>query len=90
MPSYLVETYLPRGDAGTLASRSGRARSAARELTRAGTPVSFERSIHLPEDETCFYVFVAPSRAAAALAAERGALDAVRVVEAVLVGEELS
>ena len=83
MPSYLVETYLARGQAGERDARERRARSAAAELTRERTAVRFERSIHLPEDEICFYVFDAPSRRDAALAAQRARLDPLRVVEAV-------
>jgi hypothetical protein len=88
VPSYLVETYLPRGHARDRLAREARARSAADELTRGGTLVTFERGIHLPEDEICFFVFVAPSSRAAALAAERAELDAIRVLEAIPTGEE--
>jgi hypothetical protein len=83
MPSYLVETYLPRGRAGERTARTRRARSAADELTREGTRVRFEHSIHVPEDEICFFVFDAPSGAYAALAAQRADLDPFRVVEAI-------
>jgi len=83
MPSYLVETYLPRGRAGERTARTRRARSAADELTREGTRVRFERSIHVPEDEICFFVFDAPSGGHAALAAQRADLDPFRVVEAI-------
>ena len=82
MPSYLVETYLARGHAGERTAREARARSAADELSRAGTRVRFERAIHLPEDELCFFVFAAPSSRDAALAAERAELGPIRVVEA--------
>jgi len=61
MPSYLVETYLGRGDAGGRAARERRARSAAEELTRKGTRVRFDRAIHVPGDEICFFVFDASS-----------------------------
>ena len=83
MPSYLVETYLARGQAGERSAREWRARSAAEELTRERTRVRFEQSIHVPEDELCFFVFDAPSGRAAALAAHRAGLDPLRVVEAV-------
>jgi hypothetical protein len=86
VPSYLVETYLARGRAGERAERERRARAAAAELAR----VSFDRSIHVPEDETCFFVFEAPSRRLAALAAARAGLDALRVVEAVSSRKESS
>ena len=88
MPSYLVETFLPRGAAGERMARERRARSAAEELTRQGTRVRFDRTIHVPEDEICFFVFDAPSGREAALAAQRAGLDPVRVVEAVSSGEE--
>ena len=83
MPSYLVETYLPRGGAGERTARERRARSAADELTQSGTGVRFDHMIHVPEDEICFFVFDAPSGREAALVAERAALDPIRVVEAV-------
>jgi len=79
VPSYLVETYLARGHAGERAARERRARSAAEELTR----VSFDHSIHVPEDELCFFVFDAPSSEDALLAAERAELAPIRIVEAV-------
>ena len=83
MPSYLVETFLPRGVAGERTARERRARSAADALTRSGRGVRFDRTIHVPEDEICFFVFDAPSSREAALVAERAALDPIRVVEAI-------
>jgi hypothetical protein len=83
VPSYLIETYLARGQAGEVAARERRARSAAKELTQDRTRVRFEHSIHVPEDEICFFVFDAPSSREAALAAQLAGLDPVRVVEAV-------
>lgn len=83
MPSYLVETYLPRGRAGEQVSRARRARSVAQELRREGVSVRFQRSIHLPEDEICFFVFDAPSGHYAVIAAERADLEPLRVVEAI-------
>ena len=88
MPSYLVETYLARGDAGGRAKRERRARSAAAELTGQGTRIRFDRTIHLPEDEICFFVFEAPSGRDAALVAQRAELDPLRVVEAISSREE--
>jgi hypothetical protein len=88
MPSYLVETYLARGRAGELAAREQRARTAAEELTQGRTNVRFERSIYVPEDEICFFVFDAPSGREAAHAAARAALDPLRGVEALSSGQE--
>jgi hypothetical protein len=88
MPSYLIETYLARGHAGERTAREERARSAAEELTRAGTRVRFDGVIHVPEDEICFFVFGAASGQEAVLVAQLAALDPVRVVEAVTSREE--
>jgi hypothetical protein len=81
VPSYLVETYLARDQAGERAAREQRARSAVGEPTPES--VRFERSIYVPEDEICFFVFDAPSGREAALAAQRAGLEPIRVVETV-------
>jgi hypothetical protein len=83
VPSYLVEMFLPRGGGGERTARERRARSSAEELTRGGTRVRLDYTIHVPEDEICFFVFDAPSGREVALAAERARLDPIRVVEAV-------
>lgn len=88
MPSYLVETLLPRVCAGERAARERRARSAAEELTRKGTRVRFDHTIHVPEDEMCFFIFDATSSTDVALAAEVAELRPLRVVEAVSSGKE--
>jgi hypothetical protein len=90
VPSYLVETYLARGRAGERPARERRARSAAQELAKGTSRVRFERSIYVPEDEICFFVFDAPSGRDAVLAAERAELDSIRVVEVVSSRKELS
>jgi len=83
VPSYLVETFLARGAAGEREARDRRARSAAEQMAREGTRVRFERSIHVPEDEICFFTFIAPSGREAALVAQRAGLEPLRVVEAI-------
>ena len=88
MPSYLVETFLARGSAGERTARERGARSSAEELTRNGTPVRFEGSTHVPEDELCFFTFEAPSGTVAALVAQRAGLEPLRVVEAISSSEE--
>jgi hypothetical protein len=83
VPTYLVETYLARAQAGERAAHERRARSAAEELTQGTRRVRFDRAIHVPEDEICFFVFDASSGRDAALAAQRAGLDAIRIVQAV-------
>ena len=82
MPSYLVETYLARARAAERDRRERAASRAAEELTHDQSRVWFERSIYVPEDEICFFVFDAPSSRLAALVAQRAGLDPIRVVEA--------
>jgi hypothetical protein len=81
VPSYLVETYLARAREDERVGSERRARSAATALTRGSTRVRFERSIHVPADELCLYVFEATSDGAVALVAKRAGLDAIRIVE---------
>jgi hypothetical protein len=80
---YLVETFLARGAAGERLARERRACSAAEAMTREGTSVCFEGSIHVPEDEVCFFTFAAPCGRDAAVVAHRAALEPLRVVEAI-------
>lgn len=83
MPSYLVETFLAHGAAGERQAREERSRSAAEAMTREGTRVRFGGSIHVPEDEICFFTFEAPSGREAALVAQRARLEPLRVVESI-------
>ena len=61
MAGYVAEVYLSRLDAATLGDLSTRLRQASEELSRGGAPVVYVRSVFLPEDETCFHFFEAPS-----------------------------
>lgn len=81
MPEYLVELYVPRTGAQDVHTAAGRARAAAEELTREGTPVRYLRFIFLPEDETCFHLFDGPSADAVRLASERAGLSPERIVQ---------
>ena len=82
MPSYLIETYLARCTDVERAAREHRVHSAAAEAAQTGARVSFDGSIHVPEDELCFFVFVAPTAEKAAEVARRAGLEPLRVVEA--------
>ena len=57
-------------------------------MTREGTRVRFEGSIHVPEDEICFFTFAAPSGREAALVAQLAGLEPLRVVQAIPSREE--
>jgi hypothetical protein len=83
MGRYLAELYLPRGAAGDVASATARARAAAAEAEDEGMPIRCLRSIFVPEDETWFLLYEAPTAAAVKRAVERADLTCGRVVEAV-------
>ena len=87
MPSYIVETFLPRGAAGEREMRDRRARSAAKGMTREGTPIGFKGSVYVPEDEICFFTFLAATDRDATLVARRAGLEPLRVVEAIPSGK---
>lgn len=80
---FLVESYRSKVEPESLAASTERARSAAEELAREGTPVRYVRSIFLRDDEICFYLYEAASAAVAAEAASRSGLTFERVVAAV-------
>jgi hypothetical protein len=55
----------------------------AQALAREGTQVRFLRSIFVPEEETCFYLYEGPSADAVRAAATRAGLRFHRITEAV-------
>jgi hypothetical protein len=80
---FLLELYVPKEDGRAVEVGAGRARRAAEEMSREGTLVRYLRSIFVPEDETCFYLYEAASAEDVAKAARRAALPFERVAEAV-------
>ena len=80
MHRFLVETYLAGGDLRRPAACERRAQLAAEELTILGTDVRFVHWLLVPEDETAFFIFDAPSRREAALVAAHAGLEPMRVV----------
>jgi len=82
MPEFLLEVYAARTASSVVDEGARRARGAADSLSADGTRVRFVRSIFVPEDETCFYVYEADSVGAVREVARRAGLPAERVVEA--------
>lgn len=76
MPSYLLELYVP--GAGSLPAASEEARRVADTAE-----LRYVRTLFVAEDETCFHVFEAPSRAALVQAARRAGLPASRITETI-------
>jgi hypothetical protein len=83
MAEYLVERYVSRSDTEALQLGVERARRAAERLSREGTPVRLVRSIFVPEDETCFYLYEAESSDAVIEAARRAELRVDRIAQTV-------
>lgn len=84
MASFVVETYVPRLSRGELNSLKRRLRSAAEAASRNGTPIRHVRTVHVPNDETCFHFFEAPSAEAVAAAAKQVGIAFDRIAEALV------
>jgi Nickel responsive protein SCO4226-like len=64
---YLVERYLPDTGAGELRSLVERLEDASARLCADGTPIRYLDTTFMPEEESCFCRFEAPSLHAIAL-----------------------
>ena len=81
MVTFLAETYVPATASSAEVERS--AIEAAAALTAEGTPIRFLRSILVPEDETCFFVFEATSPMAVQEVTRRAGCGEARVSRAI-------
>jgi hypothetical protein len=82
MPSYLIESYLPRSRSGELTAEVSRLRRATESLTAEGVPVRHLRSTFLPKDELCLHMLEAESATSVGEASRRAAIEPARVVQA--------
>lgn len=83
VPEFAAEQYVSRTETLATKRAAGRARAAAEELSREGNAIEFVRSIFVPEDETCLYLYRADSRDVVLEGARRAGLRFERVVEAI-------
>jgi hypothetical protein len=83
VPSYLVESYVPRSDGEDVREAARRARGAAEHVAREGTPIRYVRTTFLPDDETCFHLFEAPSAETVQEVVQRAGLGGSRIVTAI-------
>lgn len=74
MAEFLVELYVAHDDHLSARQHAERAERATADLSRAGQPVRCVRSIFVPEDETCFLLYEAPSAEAVEEAVRRAGL----------------
>jgi hypothetical protein len=82
MPSYLIESYLPRIRSGELPAVVSRLQRATESLTAEGTRVRYVRSTFLPGDELCLHLLEAESAETVSEASRRAAIEPARVVQA--------
>src|SRR5215469_12964919 len=83
MPEFLAETYTPRGGLGAAAPRAADLALAAGQASGHGAPVRLLGAIAVPDDETCFYLYQAPSAGAVRAAMTRAGLRPDRISPAV-------
>jgi len=75
MPEFLVELYVAHDDHRTAQEHADRAERVTADLTREGQLLSCVRSIVVPQDETCFLLYEAPSADVVAEAMRRAGLQ---------------
>ena len=83
MPEFLAETYTPRGDGGPAAPGADEAVRAAGQASQPGAPVRFLGAILVPAEETCFWLYQAPSADAVRAAMTSARLRPERITPAV-------
>jgi hypothetical protein len=81
--TYLLETYMSRTSAGDPTAAAARARAAAAQMRREGTPIRVLRSFFVPEDELWFCLYEARSSDTVAEASRRAKLGLGRIQKAV-------
>jgi histidinol-phosphate/aromatic aminotransferase/cobyric acid decarboxylase-like protein len=88
---YTVELRLPDAGWADVQEAAARARQATEQMRREGKRVRFLRSIFVPEDDACFFLYEGPSEQSVRAAARRAKLGVRRVDAALrLDGEETS
>jgi hypothetical protein len=65
MTEFLIELYLSPINPDAVEHLASSARAAAEEQSANGVSVRYVRSISVPEEQTCFVFYDAPSRKAA-------------------------
>lgn len=80
---YTVELHLRRTGWADLQDAAARARQATEQMRREGEHVRFLRSIFVPEDDACFFLYEGTSAESVKAAATRAEL-AVRRIDAAL------
>jgi len=82
MAVYMVDRDLPRITSEGLAALQGAEIATARQLSAAGRPVRYLRSLFIPGEARCLCLFEASDEATVAELNERAALPFTRIVAA--------
>lgn len=85
---YTVELRLPRAGWADLEEAVTRARQASEQLRREGEQVRFLRSIFVPEDDACFFLYEGASAHTVRTAALRADLGVRRIDAALRLDDE--
>ena len=85
MPEFLAETYTPRDAPGSAAPRAGDLARAAAHASGPGAPVRFLGAIAIRAEETCFWLYQAPTAAAVGAAMAAAGLRPERITPAVTI-----
>jgi hypothetical protein len=83
VPEFLAEVYVSDRSSASSVPGTDEVRRAAEILATDTAPVRLIRQIHVPEEETCFYLFEAPSEGLVLEVAARSGLRIDNVVGAV-------
>ena len=86
MPEFLAETYTLRDGPGAAAvPRAGDLARAAAQASGSGTPVCFLGAIAVPSEETCSWLYQAPTAAAVRAAMTPAGLRPERITPALTI-----
>ena len=83
MREFIGEQYISGSDTAAVRHGAAAAREAAEQLSREGATVQFVRSLFVPDDETCLYIYHADSIDTVRVAVERAALRLEHIAEAI-------
>jgi hypothetical protein len=85
MPEFLAETYTPRPAPGTPVPCASDVARAAEHASGPGAPAWFLGAVAVAEEETCFWLYQAPSAAAVHAAMTAAGLRPERIMQAVAI-----
>jgi hypothetical protein len=86
MPEFLAETYTPRGAPDIAAVAAGDITPATDQVSEETAAVRLLGAIVVPDEETCFYLYQAPSADAVLEAMTRARLQPGRITQAMSIG----